>query len=102
MSDDPKPASEAEENAAREARREARAAISAIYVDTWAVLTWSGHVRFVLGESVGDDDHYRAAFVMEVEDAEGFANHLLQIVKRRKAKDSKAAIPDESEQESET
>jgi len=66
------------EEEARLARSAARAALPAIWVDTWAVLTWSGHMRIVLGESMPTGTVYRGAYVMTIEDAERFANYILR------------------------
>jgi len=89
-----------EEEKVKAARRESRADIAAYFIDTWAISTWRGHVRVWLGEELYDVDAYRAAFVMEADDAEKFANHLLRLVAARKAKDAaKAAPPDPAQSE---
>jgi len=101
MADDQDEPLSPEEAAALEARREARAAIPAVYIDTWATLTWKGHIRFVLGEWVGEQPHYRAAFLMELEDAKRFARQLLRRVEDRQKKD-KAAGEDAQDPEGES
>ncbi len=73
-----------ERQAAIEARRKARAALPAVYVDTWATLVWPGHLRFVLGEWVHGGPNYRGAFVMEFHEVERFANALLDIIKQER------------------
>jgi hypothetical protein len=80
--------------------RELRAGLPAIYVDTWATLTWKGHIRIVLGETLYRHDQYRAAFMMELEDAERFGRHLLRAVERRRARESEEEKKDQ-DQESE-
>ena len=69
---------------ARKQRVEARAALPAVFIDTWAFLSWRGHVRISLGEEVGESDQYRFAFLMELDQAEQFAHHVLRIVARRR------------------
>ena len=69
------------------ARRTRRAELPATYIDTWATLTWRGHIRFAVGEWLAGDANYRAAFVMELEDAKEFAETLLKRITARLAKD---------------
>jgi hypothetical protein len=87
MSDNPRDAAALAKEAARERRRDARAAVPALFVDTWATLTWRGHIRIALGEWIRDDPYYRGAYVMELEEAEKLANFILQEVKERQQKD---------------
>lgn len=85
------------EEMAKKVAQEERASIPAIYVDTWTFLPWKGHVRMVLGEELYQGDYYRGAFVMELNDAERFARHLLRVIERRKARDTeidKATLPE--------
>lgn len=78
------------------ARREARASIPATYVDTWASQIWKGHLRLVLGEWLSGGPHYRAAFVMELEDAEGLARHILRRAERQRERDAARARKDQT------
>ena len=82
--------SESKERAAREARREARAALPAVFIDAWATLTWKGHIRIALGEWLVDEPRYRAAFVMTLEEAKDFAEDLLDRIEARQERDAKA------------
>ena len=84
MSDD----TEAEKAAAREERRESRGDLPAVFIDTWAFSTWQGHVRITLGEEIGNKDVYRSAFLMELNEAEYFANHLLKVIRIRREKEA--------------
>jgi hypothetical protein len=96
------PDPEAEPNdPALQARRDRRAALPATYVDTWATLIWKGHIRVVLGEWIAREPYYRAAYLMELDDAEKFANALLERVARQRERDAARAKKDQS-QESET
>jgi hypothetical protein len=70
-----------------EARREARAALPAVFVDTWSTLTWKGHIRTALGEWLVGEPHYRLAFVMSLDDAKEFAEALLRRIVARQEKD---------------
>jgi hypothetical protein len=63
-------------------------AIPALYLDSWHLYGWRGHIRVTMGEQMGDLDKYRIAFVMETNDVEAFAKQLLQMVERRKKKES--------------
>lgn len=83
MSDDPDEAKSPEIEAALQARRDARAELPATYIDTWSSLIWEGHIRITLGEWVADNPSYRAAYVMELDDAKRFAEHLLKRVQRQ-------------------
>src|SRR4051794_15158187 len=85
MSDSPNKSKSAEKMAARRARR---AKLPTIYVDTWSTLTWKGHIRVVLAEWMNDEPNYRAAFLMELEDAKKFAEYLLEIIEEREKKDA--------------
>jgi hypothetical protein len=70
------------------ARREARAAIPAVFVDSWATLTWYGHIRIVMGEWLVRKNNYRMAFVMELEQAKEFAEDLLGRIEKRQQEDA--------------
>jgi hypothetical protein len=70
------------------ARREARAAMPATFVDTWSTVIWPGHMRLVLGEWLYGGPQYRAAFVMELDEVERLANELLERVQRQRDKDA--------------
>jgi hypothetical protein len=74
-----------------QARRDARAAIPTTYVDTWATLIWKGHIRIVLGEWLNKNPQYRAAYVMELEDAKSFAETLLKRIKEQQEEDTSEA-----------
>lgn len=71
-------------------RQRARAAVPAFFVDTWAILRWSGHLRIVLGESLYGESNYRAAVVMELDEAERFALHILERVAEQRVVEKKA------------
>ena len=73
---DPSPEKEAVLHSAREARAE----LPATYIDTWSSLIWKGHIRIALGEWITTNPKYRGAYVMELEDAKMFAEHLLKMV----------------------
>ena|ERR1700722_15640644 len=72
------------EEDAREQRE--MAGIPAIYVDTWHLYTWTGHMRITFGEIFGDIDSFRSAVVMEIDDAERLANQILRMIERRRAR----------------
>jgi hypothetical protein len=76
MSDDPGETKSPEREAALQARREARAELPATYIDTWSSLIWKGHIRITLGEWVAENPNYRGAYVMELDDAKRFVEHL--------------------------
>jgi hypothetical protein len=100
MNDEPASSTEPDQESdepstAEDIARELRANLSAIYVDTWVTLTWKGHVRFVVGERLYRKSHYRSAFVMELDDAEAFARHLLGAVERRRTKDTERTKKDQ-------
>ena len=95
MSDDPDEPVHPDDDVALESRREARAALPAVYVDTWSTVIWKGHMRIVLGEHVADDPHYRAAYVMELEDAKKLAQHILRRVQRQYDRDAARAKKDQ-------
>lgn len=65
--------------------RAERAAIPAIYIDTWFLTTWKGHIRITFGERVSRLDTYRSAIVMEMRDAERLCEHILEMINERKA-----------------
>lgn len=89
MADAPEPQESQQEESAREARRLARLSLPAVYIDTWGFHSWRGHIRIALGEQAGDTDSYRFAYVMELDDAETFANQVLRVVQRRKERDAR-------------
>ena len=91
MGDDPDDAKSAEKEAAIQARRNARAELPATYIDTWSTLIWKDHIRITLGEWIVDDPSYRVAYVMELDDAKRFAEHLLKRVQRQHERDSARA-----------
>ena len=65
--------------------REAASQLPAVYVDGWFTTTWEGHMRIAVSERTYDEDRYRFAFIMELDDVEKFAQHLLgEVTKRRK------------------
>ena len=90
MSDDPDEAEPIEKKPSYAARRKARGAIPAVYVDTWSALSWKGHVRIVLGEWVYREPNYRAAFLMELADAKRLAEYLVEIVDERQKEEQKS------------
>ncbi len=69
-------------------RAELKAAIPAIFVDTWSTLRWKGYMRITLGEYLYRNPHYRAAFLMELDEAENFANHLLRAIQKQRDEDN--------------
>jgi len=81
---------------ARLARSAARAALPAIYIDSWSTLTWTGHIRIALGENMPTGDVYRSAVVMTLSDAENFAQHLLGSIERRREKERLEALEDQN------
>ena len=57
-------------------------------------------MRIDLAEWVVDDPSYRGAYLMELDDAERFANHILRRVKRQRLRDeAKAKKNQKSESE---
>jgi hypothetical protein len=91
MSDETEPDEDAlAEREARQERIQARAAIPALFLDTWGFSTWRGHIRITLGEELGGQDYYRTAFVMDLDNAEAFALQLFKSVSRRKKRDAAA------------
>jgi hypothetical protein len=84
---------------ARLARSAARAALPAIYIDSWSTLTWTGHVRIALGENMPTGDVYRSAIVMTLSDAESFAQHLLGSIDRRREKDRLEMLEDQNSED---
>jgi hypothetical protein len=103
MSDNPTPPPGSPNEEAMDAEdieRELRATLPAIFIDTWSTLTWRGHVRISIGERLYKRDVYRSAFVMDLEDAEDFAEHLLKVIRRRRQREEKLAKDQPSEGES--
>ena len=81
------------------ADKEAALAIPATYIDTWFLTSWRGHVRIALGEQASEEDrpeYYRAAFVLELRDAEKFAMQVLEMVQIRKTKQAETTKKPES------
>ena len=89
---------------AEEAGRDrAVGAIPGLYIDTWTMYSWKGHVRVTFGEVYHDTDNFRTAIVMNTDDAVIFARRLLRMAERRKARDlERAAQEAEAEPEKET
>ena len=79
---------QSEKDARRKETREAVAAVPALYVDTWHIITWRGHLRITFGEELAEEDSYRTAIVMELGDAEKLASQLKRMIEQRKQKDS--------------
>lgn len=73
--------------------RIARSGIPAIYIDTWFLTTWRGHMRVTFGERVSHIDAYRSAIVLELRDAERLAHQMLEMVERRKAITARRGAP---------
>ena len=71
----------------------ARSGIPAIYIDTWFLTTWRGHMRITFGETVSHIDAYRSAIVLELRDAEKLAKQMLEMVARRKARTAANSSP---------
>lgn len=69
-----------------DAERAARAAIPAVYIDTWFLTTWKDHIRITFGERVSRLDTYRSAIVMELRDAERLCEHISEMIVRRKGR----------------
>lgn len=82
------------------ARDQSIASIPAIFIDTWHTLTFAGHVRLTFGEIYGDTNNYRTAIVLDLDDGEALARHLLRVVQRRKARDKELAAKAQEEQTS--
>ncbi len=76
-----------QEELEEEEERIARAGVPAIYIDTWFLTTWRGHMRITFGETVSKVDSYRSAIVLELRDAEKLAQQMLRMVQRRKARE---------------
>jgi len=83
-----KTVAELEEEAARD---RSIAAIPGLYVDTWSMYSWKGHVRVTFGEIFHDTDNFRTAIVMDVDDAILLARRMLRMAERRKARDLERA-----------
>lgn len=85
-----------EKGAAEEAPKpdpewEAIAQLPAMYVDTWYLTTWRGHMRIALGEQFADlQNQYRLALVLELNDAESLARGILRGIERRRKKDAES------------
>lgn len=79
---------EEEKKARRAASEKARSSLPAAYVDTWSVLRWRGHLRITLAEWMYGAPNYRAAFLMESEDAERLANYILELIERQRKEDA--------------
>ena len=78
----------------------ARSGIPAIYIDTWFLTTWRGHMRITFGETVSKIDAYRSAIVLELNDAEKLSRQILKMIERRKEKEiirASQQAPDTSE-----
>jgi hypothetical protein len=89
----------AEKTAEKAARDRAIAAIPALFIDTWHVLTFAGHARVTFGEIFGDADNFRTAIVLELDDAESLGRQLLRMAQRRKIRDAeRAAVKPQEDQ----
>ena len=105
MSDIQSETESARKAAARLSRAEARAAVPAIFVDSWSTLIWPGHIRIVLGEWLMRKTNYRAAFVMTLEDAKDLAEIILKQVAVQQKEDAEplelATVEEDSTPETE-
>ena len=88
MSDDASDTEHPDDDLSPDRRRDARALLPAVYIDTWSTLIWSGHMRITLGEWLGEDPSYRGAFIMELDDAERLARHILRRAQRQRERDA--------------
>lgn len=69
--------------------REAALALPAVYVDTWFLSTWRGHIRITFGEATRSGaDRYRFAMVLEQQDAQVLAKQIQRMLDRREEKDA--------------
>jgi hypothetical protein len=60
--------------------REEVSALPATFIDGWFTTTWRGHIRIVISEKMYDIDRWRYAFILEWDDAEKFAAHILKAI----------------------
>lgn len=61
--------------------------VPALYIDTWNLNSWQGHVRITFGESLGRKDYFRTAIVVDTDDAISLARQLLRFAQDRKERD---------------
>jgi hypothetical protein len=71
------------------------AAIPAIFVDSWFINTWPGYLRLTFAETIAGASYYRAAFAMELSDAETLAGHLMEMVERKRQEEKDSIEPQE-------
>ena len=68
-------------------RDRAIAAVPALFIDTWSTISFTGHVRVSLGEIYDGRDNFRAAFVLDLDDAENLGRQLIRSAQRRRERD---------------
>jgi hypothetical protein len=91
MTDDVTPEKSAAELEEEAVRDHAIGAIPGLYIDTWHMYSWKGHVRVTFGEIFHDTDNFRTAIIMNVDDALIFARRMLRMAERRKGRDLERA-----------
>jgi hypothetical protein len=94
MTDDITPEKTAAELDEEAARDQEIGAIPGLYIDTWSMYSWKGHIRVTFGEIFHDTDNFRTAIVMNIDDAVIFARRMLRMAERRKARDLEHATRD--------
>jgi hypothetical protein len=91
MTHEPSPLVPPDEDEDAKKDRIAMASVPAPFVDSWFLTTWRGHIRIALAENIADADYYRAAVVMDLDNARRLATAVLRMVDRRKLKDEQRA-----------
>jgi len=76
---------------AKAARTRAIASVPALFIDTWSVVTFTGHARITFGEIYGNTDNFRTAIVVDLDDAESLGRQLIRSAQRRKLRDEERA-----------
>lgn len=74
------------DNAKRTRERARMNSLPAPYVDGFTVRWWSGGIRISFAEYLDHERHYRAAVVMELDDAEDLGKMLLECVEKGRAR----------------
>ncbi len=65
--------------------------VPGIFVDTWHLVSFKGHIRVTFGEVLGNIDNFRSAIVLDLDDAEVFARQLHRMARQRKVRDEEIA-----------
>jgi hypothetical protein len=61
--------------------------LTAIYVDSYWITIWSGHIRITFGEVFGDKTEFRSAVVIPLDVVESLTKDIVELVNKQIAED---------------